>query len=142
MGAAAAAGPPPALVRSPAGPQIAGTRRAGGWGRQGGRNGPQSEGPPGHCSATVRCSSLHTLPAPPCPQCIGVRGLPSLAARPVAGARPRLAARPAVASAARRSHVAGAAAAAETSFLADCPPEVGTLSKEERDALAKQFGYR
>lgn len=74
------------------------------------------------------------------PHCLlQIRGVPALAAqRPIAARR--------VAAAAplrRRSPLtAGAAAADATSYLADCPPKVGYLTKEERDELAKQFGFR
>lgn len=34
------------------------------------------------------------------------------------------------------------AAAADAQYLTACPPAVGQLSKEERDELAKQFGFR
>lgn len=33
-------------------------------------------------------------------------------------------------------------AAADAQFLTACPPAVGSLSKEERDQLAKEFGFR
>lgn len=68
------------------------------------------------------------------------RAMPALTAqRPIAARR--VAAAP-LAVRRRTPLTPGAAAADAASYLADCPPKVGHLTKEERDALAQQFGFR
>lgn len=73
---------------------------------------------------------------------MGVRPL-AASTRPRATTRRPAAARPVARPAAAARRVATQAAAADaSSYLEDCPPKVGYLSKEERDELASKFGFR
>lgn len=103
----------------------------------------------GGCKPRVRSLNLLPTPTPRCrllhplhPQCSTLRAAAAAqrttaAPKRTGGVAARLpACRPAVRS------LRSQAAAADAQYLTACPPAVGQLSKEERDELAKQFGFR